>query len=117
MKQQFNGIVERCRIAGVRHDDGANAVYVIAKHFVAKQLLPGAHPRDVAAEGVDLSVVTQHVERLCQLPRRKRIRAEALMYHGQGTGHAFVAEVLVEAVELLSEQQALVHDGPARKTR
>ncbi len=79
----------------------------------AEHPLPGAHPVDVAAQGVDLAVVGAHAEGLCQVPAGQDVGGEAGVHKGEAGDHAAVLEIGVEDGQLVGGQHPLVDQGPA----
>jgi hypothetical protein len=77
----------------------------------------GAHPRGVALQRVDLAVVAEETERLRALPRRRGVRGEPLVKDPERDGEVGVAQVGVEAVELVGRAQGLVGDRPEGERR
>src|SRR4051794_3193057 len=80
-----------------------------------KDRLPGVHPVDVAANGVDFSVVAKIAEGVRQLPGRKSIGGKTLVHHAEGAGRVGVEQFVVELADLGGKQQALVDNGARRK--
>jgi hypothetical protein len=72
-------------------------------------------PVAVALDGIDLAVVGEQPERLCQGPARHRVRGEALVEHADGRAQALVRQVVVEARQVHGHHQALVGDDPRRQ--
>ena len=73
--------------------------------------LTGAHPVDVALDGVDLPVVAQEPERLCPLPGGRRVRREALVEDAERDLEIGPLQVEVERAELVRRAERLVGDG------
>ena len=51
------------------------------------------HPVDIAAYCIDLAIVRDHAERMCQIPGRESVGGETLVYQRQGTGYARIFQV------------------------
>ena len=60
--------------------------------------------------GIDLAVVTDHPERMRQLPRGKRVGREALVNEAQCAHRIRIGQFLIEFRDLRREQQALIND-------
>ena len=72
-------------------------------------------PVDIAGQRVDLAVVAQHAERLCQAPRGEGVGGVALVIDGEVRFEARVDQVRVEGAQLLGQEHPLVDDGAARQ--
>ena len=73
------------------------------------------HPVDVAAQSVDLAVMGQHAERLCQPPLRESIGGIALMIDRKGGFETRVQKVGIEFRNLFGQHHAFVDDRPTGK--
>ncbi len=73
--EKFQHVVERCGVAHVRLDDRTD-VLDVAERRRRQHAFSRFHPCTVAADGVDLSVVCQEAEWLCEAPRRECVGAE-----------------------------------------
>ena len=62
-------------------------------------------------DGVDLAVVGQLAERLCERPARERVGGEAGVHDGDLRLHALIGKVQKEGLELHGGEHALVSDG------
>ena len=113
--QQFQHVVEHGRIAAVRIDDGQDLVDVFAEGIRLEQGFAGAHPVDVAPQGVDLAVVRDVTVRVGTCPTRESVGAEPGMDQRQTGLHARVFEVEEVLVNLLGQEHALVHQSAAGK--
>ena len=98
-------------------DQRQAVVEVAAEGVGGEHRLPGPHPVDVAADGVDLAVVGDHPQRLGQLPARRRVRREARVDDREGAAQRPVAEVGEELRQLRRRQHPLVDDRPAGHAR
>ena len=78
--EQFDGIVKNRRITGTGGGDGKQFGHVVSEKFRPEQVLPGVHPVDITAQGIDLTVVTQESERMCQIPGGKGVGAVSLVH-------------------------------------
>ena len=74
--QKLKHVVEACRVAHAFLYDGRNLPDV-AQCLARQHTLAGLHPSAVAADGVDLAVVSQQAEGLGQRPRRECVCAES----------------------------------------
>ena len=115
--EQFERVVERGRIRLAFVDQRKELLQVVAEHLRRGRAFAGANPVEVAAQRVDLAVVTDEAERMREIPRRERVRREALVDHRQRRHHRFVGEVEIEAADLMGEQHALVDDRARRERR
>ena len=117
LDQQLHGVVEAGGVRLAFGDQRPEAVEVLAEHRRLHGRLPGRHPVEVAAQGVDFAVVADHPEGMGQTPAREGVGRKALMHQGQGRGEARIVEVVVIVAELGGEQHALVADRAARHGR
>ena len=113
----LEGVVDLGRVRGLRSDDGEHLLQVLPEKRRRHHRLAGAHPVDVAPERVDLAVVTEVPEGLCQIPRRPRVRAVALVDQGECALQGRVPQVGVEALDLMGEQEPLVAEGARGEAR
>ena len=75
--EKLQRVVEDRRVALGGVYDGDQFGDVLAEQRRGEELFARGHPIDVAAQGVDLSVVSHVAERLGEPPGRERIGAEA----------------------------------------
>ncbi len=110
-QQQLEHAVEGrgVRVPGL--DDGQDLGEVGAEQLGLELGLAGAHPGDVAHHGVELPVVADHAVGVCQLPGGEGVGREARVHERQRAAGARVAQVGVEAAELVGDQHALVVEG------
>ena len=72
------------------------------------------HPVDVAAQRVDLAVVSDHAIGMREPPGREGVGGEALMDQSQRGLVARIEQILVVGRELMNQHHALVDDRAAR---
>ena len=111
LEQELNGVVERSRVAALRHDHRKQLVDLLAVQRAFQDALPRIHPADVAADGVDFAVVRNVAIRVRQLPARKRVGGEALVNQGKRAGHERIGQLEVEAA-----QSAEPASGPCKRS-
>ena len=75
------------------------------------------HPVEIALKRVDLAVVREHPERLCQPPLREGIGGITLVINRKGGLKPLVHKIGVEFRHLFGQHHALVDDRPARERR
>ena len=109
--QEFQDVVQAGRVAHVGLDDRREIAYV-SKFSGIEHALAGLHPAAVAADGIDLAIVAEHPEGLCQTPLRERVRREAGMDDCHRAGEPLARQVRVILAELSAGEHALVHDIP-----
>ena len=81
--QQFQRVVEGCRIRLAGIDQRPDLLQVVAQHRAGDGALARADPVDIATHRVDLAVVADHAERVRQVPRREGVGREALVHQRQ----------------------------------
>ena len=106
--QQLERVVEHARVGALLLED---------RPVDTQGQGTGAHPVDVAADRIDLSVVAKEPERLRPLPRRLGIRREALVEDAEPNLDGRVAQVGIERSELIGRAQRLVDDRAKRERR
>ena len=77
--EELEYIVQTCRITHTRLYDRADFTNT-SQCLTIKHALTRLHPRTVAPDGVNLSVMRQHAERLGQAPCWKGVGTETRMY-------------------------------------
>ncbi|OQC28883.1 MAG: hypothetical protein BWX70_01690 [Verrucomicrobia bacterium ADurb.Bin070] len=117
MIKQFNRIVQNRRVAGPLRENRKQPIKAGAEQFGTEQPLPRSHPVQVAAQRIDLAVMTDEAERLGQWPRRKRVGAVALMDERQSRGHPRITQFRVEVRHPERTHQSFVDEGPGRTAR
>ena len=65
--QELEHVVEAGRVAHAVLYDGAD-VLDITQRLAAQHTLTSLHPTAIATDGVDLTIMSQQTERLCQFP-------------------------------------------------
>ena len=108
--EELDGVVEHRRVRARLVEHGC-------RQLVAEPRLARAHPRDVAAERVDLTVVAEQPEGLSTLPRGRRVRRETLMEDRERNLERRVAQIRVERIQLIGRAERLVGDGAKRERR
>src|SRR2546423_12759397 len=73
------------------------------------------HPGNVPFQGVNFAVVRDVAVGMGELPTRKSVGREALVYQPQRTGRVRIRKIPVETCDLRGEEQALVKDGAGRE--
>jgi hypothetical protein len=81
--QQFQRIVEAGGVGLAFIDQREQLLQVVAQHGRLHHAFAGAHPVEVALDGVDLAVVREQAVRVGQRPLREGVGGEALMHQGQ----------------------------------
>ena len=109
--QQFQGIVEGCRIGLAVINQRPDLFQVFAQHRRGNSVFAGAHPVDVAAQGVDLAVVRDHAERMRQIPGREGVGGEALVGQCERRNCTLVLQIQIVSTHLIGQQHTLVHHG------
>ncbi len=113
---ELDDLVERSRVGRSGGDDRQDRRQV-AQQLAFELRLTGAHPVAVALHGVDLAVVGDHPERLCERPRRERVGRVARVHQGELGREPLVGEVGVERLQLEGRHHALVDHRAARQRR
>ena len=107
-RQQLERVVEGGGVGLALEADRVELVQVVAEHRRLHHAFAGAHPVEVALDGVDLAVVGDHPVRVGQRPLGEGVGGEALVHQRQRRHDARVLQVLVVLADLIGQQQALV---------
>ena len=117
VNKQFDRVVQNRRVAGPFREDREQPLQPGAEQLGPEQPLPRPHPVQVAAQCIDLAVVADEAERLCQRPRREGVGAVALMHERQSRNHTRIAQFRVEIRHAERPHQSLVDKGTGRTAR
>jgi hypothetical protein len=112
-RQQLERVVEGRGVALAFEADRVQLLQVVAQHRRLHHAFAGAHPVEVALDGVDLAVVRHHPVRVSERPFGEGVGRETLVHQRQRRDDARVLQVLVVLADLAREQQAFVDDGAA----
>ena len=112
--QQFEHVVERGGVGLALVDDRKQFLDVVAEDGRGERRLARGERVEVALEGVDLAVVRDGAEGVCELPRGEGVRGVALVDDGEGRNEVGIGEVGVELFDLGRQEQSLVHDRARR---
>jgi len=115
--EQFERIVERRRIRLSFVDQRPELRQIVAQHRRRDRAFARANPVEIAAQRIDFAVVADKAERMREVPRRERVRREALMNHRERRDHRRVVQVDVVLADLVGEQHSLVDDRACRQRR
>ncbi len=113
--EQLDQLVQGAGVAAVAVHGGQQLGDSRAPHRSRQLRLPGAHPRQVAEQGVDLAVVGQQPHRLREAPLGRRVGAEAAVQDRIRADERRVPQVRIELGQHLRRHHALVDDGPRRE--
>ena len=109
-QEELQHIVEAGRVghAGL---DNRGYLADITQRLAAEDALTRLHPPAVAPDCVDLAVVRQQAERLCQRPCRESIGRETRVNHCKSAGKIGVAQVWIELAQLHAREHTFIHDA------
>ncbi len=110
LEHQLTHTVKRCTIGCTAFDHGLEVVNIIAKQLRFHAVFVAQHPVVVAAQGVDLTVMRQHPERLGQFPGRESVGGITLVIKRKPRHKAFIQQIRVEIGHLFSQEHALIDD-------
>ena len=111
--QEFQRVVQHGGVGALGADGGQDLVDLVAQQLGGHTLVAAVHAVDVAADGVDLTVVQDQAVRMGALPAGGGVGGEAGVNHGDGRGIALVLQVRIEFAKLIHQEHALVDDGAA----
>ena len=109
--QKLERVVDAGGVGLAVRDDRPHLVEVGADQVGLHRAPAGIHPVDVAAHRVDLAVMGDEAIGMRQPPGRKGIGREALMHQAERRLCQRIAEILIKALDLRGQQQALVDHG------
>ena len=85
--QEFEGVVEHRGVAALRVDHRQDLLHVLAEQLGVEERLARMHPVDVAAQGVDLAVVSDVAIGMCPRPGGESVGAESRVNQGESRLH------------------------------
>ena len=88
---------------------------VVAEERRREDALARSHPVDVAAQGVDFTVVRDHAVGMGAGPAGEGVGRETRVHERQRRHHSQLGQIWEIRIELLGGEHALVHDGASRK--
>src|SRR4030095_6130446 len=104
------------RVTTFAVDNGKDLAQVWSKQFRSKLTFSSIHPVDVAAQRIDLAVVTEVTIRMSPGPIWKSVGTEARVDERQPRFQQRINQVGVEIHQLISRQHSFVDDGSRRQT-
>ena len=113
--EELQGVVEAGGVRLAVRDQRPHLVEVRAQEIALQRAPAGVHPVHIAPDRVDLAVVGDEPVRVGELPGREGVGREPLVHQGQGRDRPRVAQVTIEAANLVGEQEALVDHRPGRE--
>ena len=114
--EELDRVVEHGGVRPGGVDHGQNLVHILAGHHGAGHgLLSGEHTIDVAADGVDLTVMKNEAVGMRTLPRRIRVRRKARVDKRDGALAIAALQVGIKAAKLIDQKHSFIYDRPARK--
>ena len=115
--EQFERVIKGGGIAAAGLNDGEQLLDIVAEQRRGKDRLAGVHPVDVAAEGVDLTVVRDVAVGVRELPGGEGVGAEALVHEAERADHFGIGQFGVEVGDLGGEEQPFIDDGARGERR
>ena len=115
-RQQLDHIIQAGRVRLIiRNDRHQYLHFFFSKQGRSKPLLTCLQPVQVSLQCIDLTIVSNIAEGLCQSPGRKCIGSKTAMHQTKCTHHSFIAEVRIVGTELHAGQLPFVHNCFIRK--
>ena len=111
--QKFQGVVQHLGIGTAGNNHRKYALHIIAQHGGTHGFLAGVHAVEIAAYGVDFTIVQQHPLRMGLRPAGESVGGKAGMNHRNLRCVALAVQIIVEGAQLGDQHHALVHDGAA----
>ena len=111
--EQLEDVVEHRRVGALEVDDRQHLLQVVAQDAGREEPLAALHPVDIAAQGVDLTVVGDVAVGVGPGPAGEGVGGEPGVHHGQAGHEGLLGQVRIEGAELLGVEHALVDHGAA----
>ena len=111
--QKLQHIIQRSAIAHPRLNDRTDTLNV-ADGRRGEYAFTRFHPSPIPADRIDLSVMSQQAERLCQAPGRKCVRTEAGVNQCQPACKVVICQVREVMTELHGFQHSFIYNIPGR---
>ena len=109
--QELHKVVEACRVTHTVLDDIGQTFHLfICKDGGLHRSHFRLHIKAVGCYRVDLTVVGDHSERLCQSPFRQCIGRETLVEKAERDFEIFICKILVKLFDMCRHDQSLVGD-------
>ena len=115
LHQQLEHIIQARGVRLPRRHQRDELLDVPAKERTLELPFAGVEGVEVAAQGVDFAIVRQKAEGLGQRPGGEGVGGVALVGQDERRGEVLGLQVLVEGVELMGQQEALIDDAPRRE--
>ena len=115
--KELQDIVERGAVAHARLDYRAYVLAHASEVVSLQDRLPRLDPQAVTPDSIDLAVVSDHPERLCEGPCRERVRGESRMHQCNRAGEIRVRQIRKILSQLKSGQHSFVNHRSGRKAR
>ncbi len=113
--QELQRIVKRRRVRTRFSQDREHLLQLIPENLRLQRPRPRPHPIAVAAQRVDLAVVSDVPKRVRQRPRREGVGRKPAVYHRQRAFKLRILQILVIVAKLRRSQHPLVDDPVGRQ--
>ena len=109
--EELKHVIKAGRVTLARRNERKKLLQIIADDFALQVRLAGAEAIQVTAQRVDFAVVRKVAERVRKLPGRESVGRVALVNKGERAFKVEVVQILVEALDLACEKEALVDNA------
>ena len=103
------------RVAAAGLDDRLQVLDVVAPERGGDFRFARFGPDAIPLDRIDLAVMRQHPEWMCQLPARKRVRAESLVVYSECSFVQRICQIEEELIQHRWNHQAFIDHGSAGK--
>ena len=114
--EELKHVVKASRVALPRRNQRQKLLQVIADNFALQVRFTGTQTVEVTAQSIDFAVVSEVAEWMRQRPRGERVRGVALVNKGNRALEIEIVQILVEALNLARQKQALIDNATAAAT-
>ena len=113
--EEFQCIVEHGGIRSASIHDRENLIDIVLHDRACHRLFSGQHPVNIAADGVDLTIVGDHSIWMRAMPGRRRVGGESGVYDCDRRLVILILQIFVKSSQLANQEHALVDDRPGGK--
>ncbi len=114
--EELKHVVKAGRVTLPRRNERQKLLQIVADNLALQVRLAGAQAVEVTAQGIDFAVMSEVAERMRQRPSRESIRRITLVNKGNRALEIEIVQILVEALNLARQKQALIDNATAAAT-
>ena len=114
--EQLKAVVEHAGIRAAGIDNRQQLLDVITKQDTGNMILTGIHPVDIAAQSIDLTVMSEEMIGMGAVPAGECVRGKAGMHQSDGAFHGGITQFGKIFIHLHRHEHAFVNNGPGGET-